>query len=51
MTLFELQKEVVTMIQKYGSDVIVTRPDNWCVKEINKLHHAIVDDKEFIMIE
>lgn len=51
MTLMELQKEIVAMISKCGSETLVVRTDSqsW-IKDINCLKHANIDGREMIII-
>ena len=52
MDLNELQKQVVSMIAKYGGDTIVTRADSTSFfKDIGGLNHVEIDGiKKFILI-
>lgn len=47
----ELQKEVVAMIAKCGSESLVVRRDSqsW-IKDIKRLQHATIDGKEMVII-
>lgn len=51
MTLMDLQKEVVAMIAKCGSETLVVRTDSqsW-IKDIKRLQHATIDGKEMVII-
>ena len=51
MDLMDLQKEIVSMIAKCGSETLVVRTDSqsW-IKDINCLKHANIDGKEMIII-
>ena len=51
MTLMELQKEIVAMIAKCGSETLVVRRDSqsW-IKDVNCLKHAKIDGREMIII-
>lgn len=52
MDLIELQKQVSSMIEKYGGDTIVTRADStsFC-RDVKEMCHIEIDGiKEFILI-
>ena len=51
MTLMDLQKEIVSMIAKCGSETLVVRTDSqtW-IKDIKCLKHANIDGKEMVII-
>lgn len=51
MTLMDLQKEVVAMIAKCGSETLVVRTDcqSW-IKDIKRLQYATIDGKEMVII-
>lgn len=51
MTLMELQKEIVAMIAKCGSETIVVRTDSqsW-IRDIKCLKHANIDGSEMVII-
>lgn len=51
MTLMDLQKEVVAMIAKCGSETLVVCTDSqsW-IKDIKRLQHATIDGKEMVII-
>lgn len=51
MTLMELQKEIVSMIAKCGSETIVVRTDSqsW-IRDIKCLKHANIDGSEMVII-
>ena len=52
MTLMNLQKEIVSMIAKCGSETIVVRTDcqSW-IRDIKCLKHANIDGREMVIID
>lgn len=52
MTLMNLQKEIVSMIAKCGSETLVVRTDSqsW-IRDIKCLKHANIDGREMVIID
>ena len=52
LALMELQKEIVAMIAKCGSETLVVRTDSqsW-IRDIKCLKHANIDGREMVIID